>query len=69
MSEDYWIENDILHFDDLYDCIVPIKSVRAMKKCQSIHFGMEFNKIIYPRTAIVQQRMLGCLHESRQRVV
>ena len=49
MSEDYWIENDILHFDDLYDCIVPMKTVRAMKKCQSIHFGMEFNKIIYAK--------------------
>jgi len=36
MSEDYWIENDTLHFDDLYDSILP------MKKCQSIYFGMEF---------------------------
>ena len=49
MSEDYWIENDTLHFDDLYDSIVPMKAVRAMKKCQSIHFGMEFNKIIYAK--------------------
>jgi hypothetical protein len=49
MSEDYWIENDTLHFDDLYDSILPMKTVRAMKKCQSIHFGMEFNKIIYAK--------------------
>ena len=47
MSENYWIENDTLYFDDLYDSILPMKTVRAMKKCQSIHFGMEFNKIIY----------------------
>jgi hypothetical protein len=53
MSEDidydYWIENDTLHFDDMYDCIVPMKIICAMKKCQSIHFGMEFNKIIYAK--------------------
>ena len=49
MSEDYWIENNTLHFDDLYDSILPMKTVRAMKKCQSIHFGMEFNKIIYSK--------------------
>ena len=49
MSEDYWIENDTLHFDDLYDSILPMKTVRAMKKFQSIHFGMEFNKIIYAK--------------------
>jgi len=49
MSEDYWIENDTLHFDDLYDSILPMKTIQAMKKCQSIHFGMEFNKIIYAK--------------------
>ena len=49
MSEDYWIENDTLHFDDLYDGILPMKTVHAMKKCQSIHFGIEFNKIIYAK--------------------
>jgi hypothetical protein len=49
MSEDYWIENDTLHFDDLYDSIVPMKTIRAMKKCQSIYFGMEYNKIIYSK--------------------
>ena len=27
MSEDYWIENDTLHFDDLYDSIVPLEEV------------------------------------------
>jgi len=49
MSEDYWIENDTLHFDDLYDSILPMKTIQAMKKCQSIYFGMEFNKIIYAK--------------------
>jgi len=49
MSEDYWIENDTLHFDDLYDSILPMKTICAMKKCQSIYFGMEFNKIIYAK--------------------
>ena len=49
MSEDYWIENDTLHFDDLYDSILPMKTIQAMKKCQTIHFGMEFNKIIYAK--------------------
>jgi hypothetical protein len=49
MSENYWIENDTLYFDDLYDSILPMKTIRAMKKCQSIHFGMEFNKIIYAK--------------------
>jgi hypothetical protein len=49
MSEDYWIENDTLHFDDLYDSAVPMKTIQAMKKCQSIHFGLEFNKIIYSK--------------------
>ena len=49
MSEDYWIENNTLHFDDLYDSILPMKTICAMKKCQSIHFGMEFNKIIYAK--------------------
>jgi hypothetical protein len=49
MSEDYWIENNTLYFDDLYDSILPMKTVRTMKKCQSIHFGMEFNKIIYAK--------------------
>lgn len=44
---DYWIENDTLHFDDLYNSIVPMKTVRAMKKCKSIYFGIDFNKIIY----------------------
>lgn len=51
MSEDidydYWIENDTLHFDDYYNSIVPMKIIRAMKKCQSIHFGIDFNKKIY----------------------
>jgi hypothetical protein len=46
---DYWIENDTLYFDDLYDSILPMKTVHAMKKCQSIHFGIEFNKIIYSK--------------------
>ena len=49
MSEDYWIENDTLHFDDLYNSILPMKTIQAMKKCQSINFGMEFNKIIYAK--------------------
>ena len=49
MSEDYWIENDTLHFDDLYDSILPMKIIHAMKKCNSIYFGMEFNKIIYSK--------------------
>ena len=49
MSENYWIENDTLYFDDLYDSILPMNTIRAMKKCQSIHFGMEFNKIIYAK--------------------
>jgi hypothetical protein len=49
MSEDYWIENNTLHFDDLYDKIVPMKIIHAMKKCNSIYFGMEFNKIIYAK--------------------
>ena len=49
MSEDYWIENDTLHFDDLYDSILPMKIICAMKKCKSIYFGMEFNKIIYAK--------------------
>ena len=44
---DYWIENDTLHFDDYYNSIVPMKIIRAMKKCQSIHFGIDFNKKIY----------------------
>lgn len=46
---DYWIENDTLHFDDLYNCIVPMKIIRTMKKCQSIYFGMDFNKKIYAK--------------------
>jgi len=49
MSEDYWIENDTLYFDDLYDSILPMKTIQAMKKCKSIYFGMEFNKIIYAK--------------------
>jgi hypothetical protein len=49
MSEDYWIENDTLHFDDLYNSILPMKTICTMKKVQSIHFGMEFNKIIYTK--------------------
>jgi hypothetical protein len=49
MSEDYWIENDTLHFDDLYNSILPMKTINVMKKCQSIYFGMEFNKIIYAK--------------------
>jgi hypothetical protein len=49
MSEDYWIENNTLHFDDLYNNIVPMKTIQAMKKCESIYFGMEFNKIIYAK--------------------
>jgi len=27
MSEDYWIENDTLHFDDLYDGILRLEKV------------------------------------------
>jgi hypothetical protein len=27
MSEDYWIENDTLHFDDLYDSILPLEEM------------------------------------------
>jgi hypothetical protein len=49
MSEDYWIENDTLHFDDLYNSILPMKTINVMKKCKCIHFGMEFNKIIYAK--------------------
>jgi hypothetical protein len=49
MSEDYWIENNTLHFDDLYNQIVPMKTIHAMKKCNSIYFGMEFDKIIYSK--------------------
>lgn len=49
MSEDYWIENNTLHFDDLYDSILPMKTIHAMKKCNSIYFGMEFDKIIYSK--------------------
>ena len=46
---DYWIENDTLHFDDLYNNNVPMKIIRAMKKCKSIHFGVDFNKKIYAK--------------------
>ena len=28
MSEDYWIENDTLHCDDLYDSILPMKTLK-----------------------------------------
>jgi hypothetical protein len=49
MNEIYWIENNTLHFDDLYDSILPMKVFQAMKKCHSIYFGMEFNKIIYAK--------------------
>ena len=36
---------------------------------ESSRYDKKLLIIIYPRTAIVQVRMSGCFHESRQRVV
>lgn len=46
-NENYWIENNTLYIDDYYNSIIPMKIICTMKKCQSIHFGIEFNKKIY----------------------
>ena len=45
----------------------PSEKIRryAMAALPKIGAGQIDNKIIYPRTAIVQVRMSGCFHESR----